>query len=243
MHVSMFSRSLIFMSVCSVFFLEAAEKKDQTKGLKIMNDSSLKPAATSKIAVVNMYQIFASDPKGLATASDEWRTLFNEIQEQLKPVKTEIEELDGKYKKLRAELVELEKKGVGEIEALQKSKIASEKTLREKSEALQAKLEEKYVREVRPIEMQLRNQVMQAEQFFKGALDEAQAKIATKIDKISEEIQESQGWDIILKGEVALGKVNKRFDLTDEVLRVLNKRYAQEKAEKKPKAPAAAPAA
>ncbi len=100
-------------------------------------------------------------------------------------------------------------------------------------------MQKKYGEEVAPLEYQLQGLYQQRERFAQDELARAQSIIGPKIEKVLEEIQVSQGWDMILKGDAVLGKVSKKFDITDEVLRALNKRYEAEKAEKAKKDAAA----
>lgn len=204
MNLLLISRSLLFSSLCGVYGLCIAEPKE-----KKMFDSS-KTAASPKIAVVNVHRIITVDPKALPAASEEWRSLYDKLQETLKPANKEIGDLEEKYKKK-----------MSEIETLQKSGVSSKEVLRKK-----------YEEEVAPLEYQLQSQYQQRERFAQEELAKAQSVIGPKIEKILGEIQSAQGWDIIIKGDAVLGKVTPKFDITDDVLRALNKQYAEEKAKK-----------
>lgn len=174
-----------------------------------MLDSS-KKAACPKLAIVNVHRIITVDPKALPHASDEWRSLYDKLQETLKPANKEIADLEEKYKKK-----------MSEIETLQKTGVSSKDMLRKK-----------YEEDVAPLEYQLQGQYQQRERFAQEELAKAQSVIGPKIEKILNELQEKQGWDMILKGDAVIGKIAKNFDVTDDVLQALNKQYAEEKAKK-----------
>ncbi len=235
MQLLSFSRLLLFSSLCAVFHLGADKKEAKT----MTTDTTSKSAASPKIALVNVHRIITVDPKALPNASDEWRSLYTKLQDTLKPTNAEIEDTEKEYKAKTAELEEMKKKGIAEIEALQKSAVSSKEIIQKKSEALQAALERKYREEVAQREYKLQNMYQHRERFAQSELERAQSIIGQKIEKVLEEIQTSQGWDMILKGDAVLGKVSKKFDITDEVLRALNKRYEAEKAEKAKKEAAA----
>lgn len=173
-----------------------------------MNET--RTAAAPKIAIVNVHRIITVNPKDLPNASQEWCSLYDKLQETLTPANKEIAELEEKYKKK-----------IAEIESLQKSGVSSKETL-----------QKKYGEEVAPLEYQLQGQYQQRERFAQEELAKAQSVVGPKIEKVLEEIQAVQGWDIILKGDAVIGKVSKKFDITEDVLVALNKKYNEEKAKK-----------
>ena len=143
----------------------------------------------------------------MPTASDEWRELYQKLQETIQSGSEEVTKLEQQYKEK-----------MEDIEKLHKTGISSESALREK-----------YEKEIAPIERQLQARYQQRDRFAQGELQNAQAKIGPKLEKVLEKIQEEQGWDIILKGDAILGKVSKNFDITDEVLRALIRIMLQKK--------------
>ncbi len=118
MQLPSLSRLLIFSSVCAVSHLGAVGvKKEDKKEIKAMTtETTSKTAASPKIAIVNVHRIITVDPKALPNASDEWRSLYSKLQDTLKPANSEIEELEGKYKKKIAEIEGLQKSGVSSKE-------------------------------------------------------------------------------------------------------------------------------
>lgn len=210
MKLPLLSRSLLFSSLCVISGINAAGTKETKKMTDSSKTTSTKTAASPKIAVVNVHRIITVDPKALSTASEEWRSLYDKLQETLKPANKEIADLEEKYKKKMSEIDTLQKTGVSSKEVLRK----------------------KYEEEVAPLEYQLQSQYQQRERFAQEELAKAQSVIGPKIEKIMGAIQDAQGWDIIIKGDAVLGKVNPKFDITDDVLSALNKQYTEEKAKK-----------
>ena len=207
MLLSSLFRVIFFSSIIACALPAMADKKPDKKDAKPM---SAKIGKVPKIGVLNVHRIITVDPKILPQASDEWRSLYNKLQETLKPASKEIEELETRYKKK-----------IAEIESLQKSGVSSKETL-----------QKKYSEEIAPLEYQLQNQYQQRERFAQEELGKAQGVIGPKIEKVLKEVRKSQGWDMIIKGDALIGEPNEDFDITHDVLQALNKNYAVEKAEK-----------
>jgi Skp family chaperone for outer membrane proteins len=187
----LFVSSLFLASVFTLSHVEAAPS-----GAKDTKMSERK-ALTGKFCIIDIRRILPQDPEGLKSGSDEWRELFNKLQETLKSA-------DQEYKKK-----------ISELESLQKSGISSQEALRKK-----------YKEEIEPLEAQL-------QQFAYNELNKAQAVVGPKIENALEKVVAAQGWDMPLNREaVPLRKINKNFDITDDVLRILNAEFASEKAKK-----------
>lgn len=216
MHFSSFSRYLS-LAVCSVALSTVPVLCKDPKAMES------KTAATPKIAVVDVRRIISQDAQVLKNgASEEWKELFAKLQDTLRPAQKEIADLEERYKKK-----------AGELESLQKSGISSKEALRKK-----------YEEELAPLEFQLQNQYQQYQRFSYDELNKAQQVMGPKIEKVINSIRTAQGWDIIINRE-AIISFGPRFDITDEVLNLLNKQHALEKAKKaeaKAKAPATASA-
>jgi len=203
MQVPFVMRSLLLSILFVCFNICAVDKPKDTKKM------DLKPAASPKTAVVNVNRIITTTPELLAGASEEWRGLHEKIQETLAPAKSEIKSLEEKFKTKMKDLETLQKTGVSSREALQK----------------------KYMEEVAPLEQQLQQTYQQASRFEQEEYNKAYSMVEKKIKKICEALLKSQGWDKIDRADTVLA-VSERFDITDEVLRTLNKEYADEKAKK-----------
>lgn len=218
MQKTFFFRSVLFSSACMyAFSLHAASTDSKTPVKKDTKAMESRTAVSAKIAVVDVRRIVTQDPEMLKTASDEWKELFGKLQEVLKPANREIVELEERYRKKASE-----------IESLQKSGVSSKEMLRKK-----------YEEEVAPLEYQLQNQYQQYQRFSYDELGKAQAALAPKIETAIDEICAVQGWDFPISREmIPSRRLNKKYDITDDVLRLLNKQFADEKAKK---AKAAAP--
>lgn len=216
MHSSLFPRYLL-LAVCSVAL---SPLPILCKDPKPMESKS---AATPKVAVVDVRRIISQDPEVLKNgASDEWKELFAKLQDTLRPAQKEIADIEERYKKKASELESLQKSGISSKEALRK----------------------KYEEELAPLEFQLQNQYQQYQRFSYDELNKAQQAMAPKIEKVINSVRTAQGWDMVINRE-ALISFSPRFDITDEVLNLLNKQHALEKAKKAEakKSPAADPAA
>jgi Skp family chaperone for outer membrane proteins len=186
----------------------AASPTPVKKDTKFMESRT---AVSAKIAVVDVRRIVTQDPELLKTASEEWKELFGKIQEVLKPANKEIMDLEERYRKKASEIESLSKSGVSSKEMLRK----------------------KYEEEVAPLEYQLDMQYKQYQRFSYDELGKAQALLGPKIEAAIDDICAVQGWDFPINREsIPSKRLNKKFDITDDVLRLLNKNYADEKAKK-----------
>jgi outer membrane protein len=202
MQTSLFTRSTL-VAACVVALSALPLLAKETKPMES------KSAAAPKVALVDVRRIIAQDPEGLKNGSDEWRELFGKLQDTLKPAQREIAELEERYKKKASELESLQKSGISSKEALRK----------------------KYEEELAPLEFQLQNQAQQYQRFSYDELGKAQQIIGPKIEKVINSIRTAQGWDMIINREAVIS-FNPRYDITQEVLELLNKQYAMEKAKK-----------
>lgn len=203
MYTSYFSRSCLLIVCLSAFSAASLLGKDP----KAMES---KTSATPKIAIVDVRRIISQDPEVLKNGSEEWKELFEKLQATLKPAQKEISDLEEHYKKK-----------IAELESLQKSGISSQDALRKK-----------YEEEVAPLEYRLQNQYQQYQRFSYDELNKAQQVMGPKIEKVINSIRSTQGWDLICNKEAIIGSFNPRFDITDEVLHLLNKQFALDKAKK-----------
>lgn len=203
-------KNILFLS--SIMMLVNAQDKSSS-------DNQSGENMTPKIAYVNIDKIITLNPNALSEAADEWRDLFNGIQDKMEPLNKDISDLEERFEKGRTD-----------FETLQKSGLSSKESLQKKYE------------EVGRIEMELRKKFQDREQTGQRELQKAQSKFGPKLERIIEDTRKSGGWDLILRGEIVLSG-NKNFDLTTDVTKKLNKSYADSKKEAaKAKAPAAKPA-
>ncbi len=175
-------------------------------------DTKMEPksAASPKIAVVDVRRIISHDPEGLKNGSEEWKDLFTKLQETLKPSQKEITDLK----------TQIEKKG-NELQGIQASKLIT-------PDQFQRKVDEEFT----PLQIRYQRAAEQYQRFEAEEFAKIQQTIGPKIEKVFNSIRSTQGWDIILHKEMTLGSINPRFDITQEVLELLNKQYALEKAKK-----------
>lgn len=201
MNLSMRYLSLL---LCVGFLVNAKEDKKEKK----MSENK---AVVAKIAIVDVRRIITQDPDAVKFAADEWRDLFNKLQETLRPATQEMAELEAQFKKK-----------IGEIETLQKSGVSSREMLRKK-----------YEEEAAPLQAQLENQYQQFRRFSDEELYKAQAAVVPKVEKAIDAVCDAQGWDFaISKDALPSRRLAKRFDITDDVLHLVNSQYAAEKAKK-----------
>ncbi len=212
MQRTFFSRFALITSTCVyALSLHAATVDSKTPLKKDTKSMESRIAVQAKIAVVDVRRIITQDLELLKTASDEWRDLFGKIQEVLKPATQEIKELEERYRKK-----------VQELEALQKSGVSSREALRKK-----------YEEEVAPLEYQHQNQTQQYQRFSYDEMAKAQAILGPKIEEAIDNICAVQGWDFAINREaIPSRRLNNKFNITDDVLRLLNQRYADEKSKK-----------
>jgi Skp family chaperone for outer membrane proteins len=217
------SMSCFSLLLCCGFLLNAEEKK-----VKKMSDTKGAPA---KIAIIDVRRIISQDPEVLKTGSDEWRELFNKMQEVLEPSMKEFAELEASYKKKIAEAETFQKQKSAEIESLQKGGFATKEKIQDLIADAQRTMQKKYQEELLPLENRLQAQHQQLQRFSNDELYKAQAVVGPKVEKAIDAVCEAQGWDFaISKDALPTRKVAKRFEITDDVLTIVNNEYAAQKA-------------
>jgi len=183
------------------------------KGQNSMDKSGQSP----KIAVVDISSLLNQDPQALkdeASISHEWRDLYTKHLEAMKKFEDEFTKLKNEYQTKMKEL-----------EALQKSGVSSEDML-----------QKRYNDEVAPLAYQLQSQPQQIQTFHTNEIRKFQATVGQKIQKVTDEVCKSLGWDFAVSKDVIVSNFtsNSRFDITQEVVAALNSAYSKDKA----KAPA-----
>lgn len=200
----------VFLTLIAACSLLSTANADKAKKPDIKEKKMT--AITAKIGIVDTRRLVSQDSEELKSASVEWQELFGKLQDTLKPAQKELADLEKKYRE----------KG-SELEAKQKSGVTSKESLREM-----------YEKEIAPLEYQLQNQYQQLQRYSYDELAKAQAAVGPKIQRAIDAICEAQGWDFVIdKSAVPTRKVPSKFDITPEVLELVNKHYADEKAKKK----------
>ena len=190
---------LLLLSACLP--LGAADTKP--KDIK-----SMKTAAAGKIAVVDMNQIMSIDPQSLSGTADEWRDLFKKIQDVVEPAQKELAQLQEEVMKKEKELQALEKSGVTSPEAFQ----------------------ERIQKEYMPLRQRLEAQGGKLNQYFTQERYNAENTLRPKLEKAVDAVVEAQGWDFAIRKDMLPSrKVSNKFDITEEVLIILNRDYAESK--------------
>lgn len=208
---------LLFLSIISLIFTNgySSQSNGSSSNTRASVGSSNKKAgsmetkrhaAVSKIAYLNIQKIMSVDARALPGVSKEWQDLYSNIEKVIDPANKEIETLKGNFES-----------GKTEFEALQNSKLTSR-------DALQKKYEE-----VGKLELELRSRLEEREMFLQEELAKAQSIITPKVQKIVTRIKDEQGWDFVIRGELVLIE-NERFDITSDVLKILDKEYLDQKA-------------
>lgn len=164
------------------------------------------PAAEkgTKIGYVRIEQIF----------NDKAETPCHEIQDKVKGLKSEIEKRE---KELQADQQRLAKEEA-ELASSAKTKWTSDASREGAREDLQKRKEE----------FGLAAQRFQA--YIQRQQQKVQAEMLEKVVKTATELGEKQGYDIILAGGAMY--TSKKVDLTDTIVRALNKDYDAHKAKK-----------
>ncbi len=175
--------------------------------------NSPKKGAMTKIAVVDVRRMLTQDPQLLkedASVSHEWRELYNTLQETLKPINDEMKTLQAQYQEKVQELEKLQKSGVSSQEALQK----------------------KYKEEVAPFEYRYQAQSQRVQNFSYAELNKIQGVVGPKIQKATDKVAQAQGWDFVISKDVIASTFasGSRFNVTDDVLAIINADYAKTKA-------------
>ncbi len=206
MQFGKFSYGLLFSCVFINAFLVAAVQNPKKEN-KPVNEH--KKGLVAKIGIIDNRRIISQNPASLEQGSHEWRDLFTKLQDMLKEPHREMADLEKRYKDRMAELENLQKSGISSKEALMR----------------------KYQEEVAPLEYQLQNQDQQLQRFTYDELAKAQAVVGPKIKEAISQVKNAQGWDfVIYKEAVASDDVNPSYEITDDVLAIVNKGYTAEKA-------------
>ena len=204
------SYALLLSSVCLIG--AAVTAAPTSKGSKKMNNTALAP----KIAIVDVSRILSQDPqmlKGEGTISHEWRDTFNKHMDAMKKIEEEFNKVQTEYQTKMKEMEALQKGGLSTPEQLQK----------------------KYQEEISPLAYQLQSQPQQIQQFHMGEVRKIQASIGQKIQQAADEVCKAQGWDFALSRDVVASGISSgsRFDITTDVLTILNDTYSKPKATEK----------
>lgn len=204
------------ITILSLLVVSTAFAAQVTKeGKKVTTEIK---ATTPKIATINLTLIKPRDGQDAGTL--QWRDFINELKEALKPGDTELQKLDENYAK-----------GRKEIESLQQTRMATPETLQRKAEDLYR------------LEAELSAKMQKRQSFITEELRKAEDVLDPKIDVILNNLRKAQGWDLVLRNEVIVSiDKNSKFDLTQQVLDILNAEYQKEKKAKAEKAGAARPA-
>ncbi len=197
------------VSLLGMPVLASAPKPKDPKMTKI--------GVSAKIAVVDIRRMLAQDPQLLkdeASVSAEWRDLYSKLQDTLRPINEEITKLQQDYQTK-----------IKELEALQKSGVASRETL-----------QKRYTEELAPLEYRLQSQSQEIQQFANNELMKIQSIVGPKIQAATDEVCKAQGWDLALSRDIVTSTVSSgsRFNITDDVVAVLNAAYKKDSAKKAP---------
>ena len=174
---------------------------------------SSKQAIPTKVAYVNINRIMGED---LDKGSVEWRDIVNGLETELKERGSKIQADVQRGQKLEAEL-----------RNPAQNKLTSNESRESKTE------------ELMKLQKSVEIAAQAAQSYQNRVVQEAQASIFAKVEKIVNDIAKAQGWDLVIIGGGIY--VNPRIDITDDVLAALNKEYKPKKAA--PVKPAAKPAA
>jgi len=207
-HIRLLSVATLFMTP-SLFAAKDGKSMDNPR-IAIVHTNKLMPTQNA----FNM-ETLAIDLKAVSGACDEWREAFEKLHDTLQSGAEEFNKAEAQFKEKEEELTKLYQSG-----------LSSESVLRERAE-----------KELMPLDRK-RQAMRQQRQFFaQSELTNAHGKIEQKIRKIIENLAKDHALKLVLPGEFALWAA-KELDLTDDVLKTLNKGYAEEKSKKTSAAPA-----
>ena len=175
---------------------------------------SSKQAIPTKVAYVNINRIMGED---LDKGSDEWRDIVNGLETELKERGSKIQADVQRGQKLEAEL-----------RNPAQNKLTSNESRESKTE------------ELMKLQKSVEIAAQAAQSYQNRVVQEAQASIFAKVEKIVNDIAKAQGWDLVIIGGGIY--VDPRIDITNAVLDALNKEYKPKKAAAKPAAKPAAKA-
>ncbi len=167
---------------------------------------------SAKIAIVDVRRMLAQDPQLLkdeASVCAEWRDLYTKFQDTLRPINEEISKLQNDYQTK-----------VKELEALQRSKMATPETIAKRAQD-----------ELAPIEKQLQIQSYEAQQLANNELGRIQQIVVPKIIAGIDEVCKTQGWDFAVPRDSVASTVSSgsRFNITEDVVTVVNAAYRKDK--------------
>nr|MBA3752345.1 hypothetical protein [Candidatus Dependentiae bacterium] len=92
----------------------------------------------------------------------------------------------------------------------------------------------KYQEEAAPLEYQLQTLDQQIQRFTYDELAKAQNVVGPKIERAIDQVTAAQGWDFVISRDSVPSKnFGKNFEITDDVLAILNRHYGEEVAKKK----------
>lgn len=174
-----------------------------------------KTGVSAKIAIVDIRRMLAQDPQLLkdnASVCAEWRDLYTKLQDTLRPINEEMKKLQDDYQTK-----------IKELEALQKSGVASRETL-----------QKRYSEEIAPMEYKLQAQSQELQQFANNELMKIQQIIGPKIQVATDEVCKAQGWDFAVSRDVVTTTVSSgsRFNITEDVVASLNAAYRKDQSKK-----------
>lgn len=169
---------------------------------------AVKEAVNTKIAFINLNALLPMSDFNVSTASHEWRDLMLQLQDTLIPGTNELKQIEESYMKKCAE-----------YESMQKTGVSSPDASRRKAE------------EIMRLEPQIQEKRQKYQKLITDEMKKIQEIVVPKIDSIIADIRIKQGWDMIARSE-ALMAADPRLDLTEQVVEILNKEYAQVKAKK-----------
>ncbi len=155
----------------------------------------------SKVAYVRLEKIMPMDT--MESGSREWRDGIKKITDYVSNEAAKIKADYDKYAKL-ADNVE------------QSKKLMDQETLHRKQ------------RELEDLQNKIQRDDADLKQIRAKQAQDLQMKMYEKIQKTTGDFAEKQGWDLVMLGGALY--VNKRIDITDEILALLNKEYDAQKA-------------
>lgn len=159
----------------------------------------------AKFATVNLQLICPRD--GQDTGALYWRDAINAIKESLKPGDAELQKKDEAYEK-----------GRKEIESLAKSGMVTQ-------EAMQKKAQDLYRQE-----QELNMSLQKRQQFIAEEMANAEKAFYPKLERVLNTIRKEQGLDMIFSSAVVISAdANHKFDLTEQVRKMLDVEYETEK--------------
>ncbi len=182
------------------------------------------PSKSAKVAIVDMRTILSQDPAVLKDDSKvfhEWRDLYNKLLSVSQPMQQEIIDLEALIQK-KSKAFEEEGK---EIEKL--ASVSSPEIIQGKIHELQRRAEA----EIGPLYNNLQKSKTDVPRFMNEEFGKIQTTVLPKFQKAIDEVQKAQGWDFVVKKEMLASSLldSSDFNITADVLKVLNANYAATK--------------